>query len=304
MLQQIKTNRDQPSGLMFENLTESLYPTHPYGAVGKRLEDAIPQITRNELIQYYREQMEPDNLVIAVVGNVDSKTTQLRMTALLNALKNKTADAASKAPENFPDVPPLKQNESVEAQKPEQAATWISYGWLAPGISTNRDYITLKVINALLGQGLSSRLFVDLREKQGLAYHVSSLYPSNLKNGSFVMYIGTAPQNQEKVITGFNEQIKRLQADPVTKDELDTVKSKLIGAFALAHESNANQAFYLGLYETLGVGYMFDKHYPELIEQVTPEDIQRVARLYFNQPKVVSIVAPKTVRGADASDAH
>lgn len=293
MLETLKTSRDQPSNLMFEKLTEAMYPDHPYGAVGERLEASLPNISRDDLVNFYHQSLQPENLVISVTGNFDPDQVKAYFQQAVAKLPEFKTFVATN---DFPAVKPLQEDVQVDAQKPEQAASWIAYGWLAPGISRSRDYITLKVINSLLGSGLSSRLFVNLREKQGLAYHVSSLYPSALQQSRFVMYIGTDPRNQEKVQEGFNQEIQRLQTERISEEELDRVKSKLIGSFALAHESNANQAMYLGLYETLGVGYQFDTEYPKLIEQVTAEDIQRVAKTYFNQPKVVTIVAPKTIR--------
>lgn len=292
LLEELKTNRDQPSNLMFEKLTEAMYAGHPYGAIGQRLEASLPDLSREDLVSFYQQQLQPENLVITVTGNFNPQLVTKSFQQILAELPSEEITRYT----TYPDVQPLGDTVQVEAQKPEQAASWVAYGWLVPGISRSRDYITLKVINTLLGSGLSSRLFVDLREKQGLAYHVSSMFPSKLKQSNFVMYIGTDPRNLEKVQEGFNQEIERLKNEPVSPEELESVKSKLIGSFALAHESNANQAFYLGLYETLGVGYQFDTQYPELIKQVTAEDIQRVARTYFNRPKVVSIVSPKSIR--------
>ncbi len=305
-LQRIQTSRDQPSNLMFEKLTEALYPNHPYGAVGSRLEQSLPTLTRDDLVRFYQHSLRPDNLVISVVGRFDPERVKSGFQQILTAIPFQDQPqkvAATPLPKTpFPNVEPLAQDITVMAQKPEQAATWVAYGWHAPGISTDRDYITLKVINTLLGSGLSSRLFVNLREKQGLAYHVSSTFPSMLKTGNFVMYIGTDPKNLPKVEEGFQKEISRLQTESVSSEELEAVKSKLIGSFALAHESNANQAFYQGFYETMGVGYGFDHQYPKLVEQVTSEDVQRVAQQIFSQPKVVTVVAPKAVRKETAHD--
>jgi zinc protease len=300
MLEEIKTNRDQPSNLMFERLTEALYREHPYGAVGDRLEASLPTVTQDDIVNFYHQEFCPQNIVVSVVGNFDPQVAKTSLQQLFSYLPSD----GSMQTAHFQDVTPLKASVESDAQKPEQAASWIAYGWLTPGISTSRDFITLKVINAMLGSGLSSRLFVDLREKQGLAYHVSTLFPSRLEKSNFVMYIGTDPKNMSKVTAGFNQEIKRLQTEPVSTQELDNVKSKLIGMFELGHESNTSQATFIGLYETLGVGYGYDRKYPDLVKQVTSQDIQRVANQYFSQPKVVSIVAPKVVRGDASSSAN
>jgi len=295
-LESIKTSRDEPSNLMFEKLTESLYPSHPYGSVGDRLEASLPGITRKDILSYYQKQLQPHRLVIVVVGNFSPTLVQSDLEQILATLPQNTDMA-----DHFPNVTPLSKPVEVDSKKPRQAAAWVGYGWLAPGISTNTDYATLKVINALLGTGLSSRLFVDLREKQGLAYQVSTQFPSTLKSSRFVMFIGTDPKNVQKVQTGFDMEITRLLDEPVSADELARAKTKLAGLFALSHESNANQAFYMGLYETLGVGYQFDTQYPKLIDQVTSNDITQVSKAIFTTPRVVSIVAPEVARTEDST---
>jgi predicted Zn-dependent peptidase len=146
------------------------------------------------------------------------------------------------------------------------------------------------VLNTLIGSGMSSRLFVDLREKQGLAYVVGSQYPSHKLDSMFTMYIGTDPVNTDKVLLGFKKELQRIQRELVSTKELEEAKSKLIGGFALAHDTNAAQANYLSLYETLGAGYEFDAAYPDLIRQVTEARIRHVARRYFSKPNVLSIV--------------
>jgi zinc protease len=189
-------------------------------------------------------------------------------------------------------VPPLAKSQTVMEEKPSLSAVWMAQGWLVPAIRVQKDYAALKVLNSLVGSGMSSRLFVDLREKQGLAYVVGSMYPSRDQESRFVLYIGTDPVNTDKVQAGFTQEVKRLQTDLVPASELTEAKSKLIGSFALAHDTNINQAYYIGLYETLGVGYRFDKIYPAQINQVTSADIQRVAREYLAGPSVLSLIKP------------
>lgn len=193
-------------------------------------------------------------------------------------------------------VQPLKETVIVRDQKAKQAAAWVGFGWLGPKAEDKQNYVTLKVLNTFLGSGLSSRLFVDLREKRGLAYEVGSLYPSTRERGRFIMYIGTDPKNLTQVLAGFNEEIASLKSKPISNAELNMAKNKLIGQFALAHEGNDDQAFYLGLYEMLGMGYQCDSAYPALIQNVSVSDIQKLSKSLFSAARIESIVAPKTAK--------
>lgn len=291
--QALIANRDNPSSVAFENLTQALYPTHAYGNEGKRVEEALGKITRQDLLDYYNLYFRPQNMVVSIVGNFDPQT----VTNYLNALYPE-CKSCMKSQVEIPTVPPLTESKTVLEEKPSLSAVWMAQGWLTPPIRDQKDYVALKVLNSLVGSGMSSRLFVDLREKQGLAYVVGSMYPSREEQSRFVMYIGTDPVNTEKVKTGFTQEVQRLQTTLVPTAELEEAKNKLIGGFALAHDTNTSQAYYLGLYEALGVGYQFDDSYPKLVAQVTPADIQRVAKQYLTGPSVLSLIKPSTTPAA------
>lgn len=290
--QAIVASRDNPSALAMENLSMALYPNHPYGNVGKRIEPHLSALTREQIQRFYETFFVPSNMVVSVVGNFDPQTvTNYLLSAFPNSLNSRArATGLAKA---APAVSPLPKDEVVEEKKPIKGATWIVQGWLAPSIDSEKDYVAMKVLNSFLGSGMSSRLFVNLREKQGLAYVVSSAYPTLADESNFFLFIGTDPRNRQTVIDGFKKEIERLKTEPLDPQELQEAKDKLRGAFALAHETNNSQAFYLGFYETLGVSYRFDETYPEKIQQVTAEDIRRVATQYFSQPSVLSIVSPQ-----------
>jgi len=238
-------------------------------------------------------------MLAVVVGNFDPETMK---NYLLSATPHTDTDGSptsvkgkeTKAATAVLPVPNLNKSRTVEQDKAKQAATWIAKGWLVPEVKSP-DYVPLKVLNSLLGSGMSSRLFMNLREKQGLAYVVNSLYPTHSEKSRFVLYIGTDPKNYDKVMTGFENEMSRIQTEPVTSEELQDAKDKLAGGFALAHETNGSQAFYLGLYEMMGVGYQYDMTYPKLIQEVTVNDIQRVAQKYFSQPSITSVVKPKSI---------
>jgi len=285
--QALEASRDNPSSLAFENLSLSLYPNHPYGNEGKRVEDNLDKITRQDLLDYYNLYFTPQNMVVSVVGNVDPTTVTNYLSAMYPA-----CNSCGQSKVTVPPVPPLAKDKTTTVERQQLSAVWMAEGWLAPPIRDIKEYAALKVLNSLIGSGMSSRLFVDLREKQGLAYVVGSMYPTREQNSRFVIYIGTDPVNNDKVQAGFKQEVQRLKTDLVPQDELNEAKSKLIGGFALAHDTNLNQAFYLGLYESIGAGYEFDASYPQLIQQVTPADVQQIALKVFNSPSVLSLVKP------------
>jgi zinc protease len=290
--QSILANQDNPSSIAMENFTDGVYPNHPYGNVGKRIEPHLKDISQESVRAFYQSQFQPQNMIVSVVGNFDPATVKnyLKSSMPEPTVSSNTPPISTTTKPSL-NLAPITKETVIDEHKPIKGATWIVKGWQVPAIG-NRDYAALKILNSYLGTGMSSQLFVNLREKQGLAYVVSSAYPTLAQAGHFFMFIGTDPKNRETVLKGFETEIDQLKNTAISPEALKAAKDKMIGGFALAHETNASQAFYLGFYETMGVGYQFDAQYPSLLEKVTSADIQRVAQTYFSQPNVLSIVSP------------
>ncbi|MEM0951129.1 MAG: pitrilysin family protein [Cyanobacteria bacterium P01_H01_bin.74] len=304
LVQAIVASEDTPATVVLNNLRMALYPNHPYGNVGARVKHALPQISRASLLKYYEDYFQPSNMVVSVVGHFnEAAVINFFNNLLLKEKQQGPSIALSKGADHLRDtarqlkVKPLEAEKTVIKKRPKLSALWISQGWLMPPLSETKAYVTVKLINTILGQGMSSRLFTELREKHGLAYAVGSFYPTLAQDSYFATYIGTDPKNKAQVIQGLRAEINRLKTSLVSEKELAEAKSKLVGSFALAHENNASQAFYLGLYEVLGKGHQFDKQYPELVKSITSADIRATAKKYFSQPRVLSAIEPKVESG-------
>lgn len=285
MINGIKATEDSPLSYSFQNLYMKLFKDHPYGDVGQKVIDELPTITRDDIVQFYKKYYVPSNMVIATVGNVSEDIVK----RYIEQSWTEPADPADFQTNRK--LVPLSENVTIKEPKKTEAA-WVSMGWIAPDVES-KDYAALKVLDSLLSGGLSARLPKAFREEKPLAYNVGSFYPSRIDDSMFVMYIGTAPKNINIVLDGFKDQIKRLKEELVSEEELEQVKQKIIGKFALAHETNSQQAFYLGFYECAGVGHQFDEKYPQLIKEVTADQVMAVAKEVFNKPYILSVVAPK-----------
>ncbi|MFH0702719.1 MAG: pitrilysin family protein [bacterium] len=288
IIQSIKSSRDEPFSEAFEKFNRIIYPEHPYGYVGEVLEKSLPLISRENVLDFYKKSFVPENMVISVSGKVDHESLKEKFSAFFQKSDSKGINLNN----NLTKFKPLKQNEFTCVKK-DTAAAWMILGWTANGILQDKEYASFKIINAILGNGLSSRLFVNLREKQGLAYAIGSIYSARLDNSFFVLYIGTEPKNIKSVKNSFLEEINEIKNKSVNEEELNETKQKLIGKFALSQETNQQRAHNLGLFEILGKGYKFNYEYPDLINSITAKDIMETANKYFNNPYAISIVAPK-----------
>jgi hypothetical protein len=189
---------------------------------------------------------------------------------------------------------PNRQTTVIERQVdqvPQVVPSMVMLGYLASSVQS-ADFATLKLLNTYLGNGLSSRLFVELREKRGLAYEVSAFYPTRLDTSNFVVYMGTAPENTALAVEGLRAEVDRLCTTELSSDELQSCKNKLLGQYALGKQTNAQLAQVFGWYETLGLGIEFDTRFQEQVSNVTPEMAQQAACRYFIEP-YLSLVGPE-----------
>lgn len=301
-LQSIRSQREQPFAIAFAELRSAMYADHPYALSTLGTEESVATLTRQDLQDYHRTHLRPDNLVVTLVGCLDPAQAIAQFEASFGDWQN--PDTPIRRP-TMPTVTPRPHRVGV-AQETQQSIVML--GYLAPSVvastppettepsaittSPLQDYAALKLLNTYLGNGLSSRLFVELREKRGLAYDVSAFYPTRVDTSQFVTYIGTAPQNTETALAGLKFEVDRLMEHCLEAEELETAKSKLLGQYALGKQTNAQIAQVLGWYEAIGLGTDFDVVFPALIEAVTAEGARETARRYFRDP-YVSVVGPQ-----------
>ncbi len=139
---------------------------------------------------------------------------------------------------------------------------------------------------------MSSRLFLELRDKKGLAYTVRSNYETYSKGACFSVYIGTEPKNIKVALAGFKEEIDKIKTELVSDLELENAKNSIIGKRLFLTETNMQQANMAGLYEIENLGYDYESKLIEKIKKVKKEDIQNIAKKYLNENAVLSILAP------------
>lgn len=283
-LQNILSQKEQPFNVGFNQLREMMYGEHPYGVSTLGMAETVSNLTSFDLKEYHQTYFRPDNLVISLAGKISKE-------AAINIVEKVFGDwqAPSKPIANL-DLFPIANKPHEKRINQDTQQSILMLGYLAPEVKSN-DYAIIKLLSTYLGNGLSSRLFVELREKRGLAYDVSAFYPTRLDTSQFVVYMGTSPQNTQIGIEGLEKEVKRLCHEELTQQELQTAKNKLLGQYALGKQTNAEFAQIYGWYETLGLGIEFDQEFQDKITQVTPDLAQKVAYNYFKMP-YLSIVGP------------
>ena len=285
-IQAIKRSKDEPLNIAVDGYKSLIFENSPYSVSNDILEKSIPTITQADVSEYYNSIFAPDNMVISINGNVDKEKT---LETFSKILKSKKAEKF--VYENYANKIPYNQSpKSICKQIKDLKTDWILLGWQTSGVTDLKDYAALDIINTILGTGMDSRLFKNMRDKEGLAYQIGSEFAPNVLRGAFVTYIGTNPENLECAKQKMLEEVFRFKTEFVGTKELEDAKDKLIGHYIIAQETNLDKAATIGWFETSGRGYEFNDKYKELINSITESDIIEVANKYFNNNYVMSVV--------------
>lgn len=302
-MQAIRSQQEQPFSLAFDQLRRIMYYEHPYALSSLGTEETVAQLHREDLQDYHQRHFRPDNIVISLSGRIQPEAAIALITQVFGDWHPPTTPLPSLT------LPPINSCPIRAAIAQETQQSIVMLGYLAPAIGhesrldaitgeqpfvPSPDYIALKLLNSYLGNGLSSRLFVELREKRGLAYEVSAFYPTRLEPAQFVVYMGTAPENTAIALEGLQAEVDRLCAKPLDEEEIEAARNKLLGQYALGKQTNAQIAQTFGWYETLGLGIQFDADFQAQIAAVTAEAAQAAATRYLTLP-YISLVGPAAV---------
>ncbi|MBR8833678.1 MAG: insulinase family protein [Stigonema ocellatum SAG 48.90 = DSM 106950] len=291
-LQDIRSQQEQPFAIAFEQLQQTMYQNHPYAMSALGDETTMSRLCRTDLVQYHQTHFRPDNVVISIAGRV---TVADGIALVEEVFGDWQAPTDQPLPIlNLPDIK-VEPQHTITPQSTQQSIVML--GYLGPSVHS-ADYAPLKLLSTYLGNGLSSRLFVELREKRGLAYDVSALYPTRLFPASFIVYMGTAPENTKLAISGLRAEVDLLYTTQLEEDSLQAAKNKILGQYALGKQTNGQIAQIYGWYEILGLGIDFDRQFQELVADVSAADAIAAACRYLREPYVSLVGQEASVNSA------
>jgi len=277
---------DSPRAKVVDTYYKEIFKNHPYGNTNTMILENIDKITKEEVLETYNTYIQSGKKIISIVGDIDITEAEKLINKALGDLPNTDKVATKTEP------PVLIEDKSIDTIKPDANQAHIIRGWLAETINSE-DYPALLLLNIILGaSGLSSRLFLELRDKKGLAYVVRSCYETYLQCANFYIYIATEPKNIEVSLAGFEEEINKIKTVPVSEEELQNAKNNLFGRWAYSRETNNNQSVIYANYGIMGLGFDFNEQLRERVKAITPDDIQRCANKCFNGKSVTSILKP------------
>lgn len=277
---------DSPRAKIIDSYYKNIYEGHNYGYTNTVILENLKNLKKQDIIDAYAAIVENSKKVAAFVGDLDFEKVK-------SAIDEKLGDitpSVNKLP--YLKKPVLSETKKVELIQQDLNQAHILKGWIVD-TADSYDFAAISLLNIILGaSGLSSRLFLELRDKKGLAYVVRSAYDVARLSANFSIYIATEPNNIETSLKGFEEEIQKIKTVLVSEEELENAKNNIFGKWAFISETNSQQAHWLAHYGVMGFGYDFHKKAVEKIKKITPQDIMDCANKYFNDTYVLTVLKP------------
>jgi predicted Zn-dependent peptidase len=282
ILEEILMHADEPADLVHEAFSEAMFPEHPLGREVLGEEKTIKAMAREAIAAFHAHHYRPGNMVMAAAGQIDHDE-------VVAAIERRfRGQPGGEPPARIsPSAPPRRL--SVVHRPTEQAHVVVG----VPSLDRNhQDRYALAVLNHVLGGGMSSRLFQEIREKRGLAYSVYSYREAYQDAGSLAVYAGTAPARVHDVLGLIHAELDRVLANGVTQREVDVAKGHLAGTLAIGLEDSAARMSRIGRAQLVHGEVLTIDEVNAHVNAVGLEDVARVAASGLSGERVLAVVGP------------
>ena len=268
ILEEIAMHEDAPDELVHDLFFRRLWNGHPLGRPVLGFNETIGGVERDRVADYWQERYAPSNLVVAAAGNLDHDFLARRVDELFSTREGPRTSRTGPAPQTTFGV-------NVHKRPTEQAHIVLG----CQGLSRHsEDRHALAVVDTILGGGMSSRLFQEVREKRGLAYSVYSYRALFADTGSFAVYAGTTPQNAETVIDIVRDEISSVVTDGITEAEFARAKGHVRGSLVISSEDPGSRMNRLGKQQLTTGEILSIDELIDIFDRLELDEVQRVAR--------------------------
>ena len=284
ILEELKMYMDQPQDYVHSLFEEIMWPGHPLGRDIIGTMESVSATTRDDLVSYLAEHYRLPNLVIGLTGAMDHDDSRrlVEQRLLLPAAPDGSGYLPAPGPLERPQVRLLQK----ETEQAHICLGTRALSYLDP------DRYALDLLNTLLGEGMSSRLFLEVREKRGLAYDVHSYSSKHSDGGYFAVYMGVDPKKTEEALDAVLAELHKVADQVVPNEELTKVQEFTKGRLRLGLESTNSLASWLCQQELLMDEVKTVDEVVALYGSVTAADVQRVAQSVLRQPLQLAVIGP------------
>jgi zinc protease len=289
----IRQDQDNPAVRASETLMACLYPDgHPYGRPTKGSIEIVEALTRDQLVRHHAERFAPAASSVVVVGDVDTVRARNVVASVFDGWNRPPAPEIP-----LPPLTPSRGRRRRVVPMMNKAQADIAYGFVTIR-RRDRDYYACWLMNNVFGQySIGGRLGDSIRERQGMAYYVSSALDANVAEGPLAIRAGISPANVDRAIASIDQEITAIVTEGITQKELDDSRRYLVGSIPRALETNAAIANFLQTAEFFDLGLDYDARLPDLLGAVTLDQANAAARRLLDVNCATVVIAGPYVDG-------
>ena len=277
VLEEIKMEADQPEFVLHESFISNFWKGHALGKPILGTRETVKKFTQPMVLDFYNRIYSSKNVLITAAGNLGHQEMVNLVAEKFSALPNRGLASAGSIPKTHAPLI-LKKKDSLQQ-------VHIALGVPAYPLAHELRF-PLYILNTVLGGGMSSRLFQNIREKQGLAYAVYSELNLFSDTGCFTIYAGTAPETSKQVVTSVVSELKQLKNELISEEELRRSKDHLKGSLMLSLESTSSRMSNLARQELYFKRFMSLDEMLDCIESVTRDEVQKIAEEFFQSDSI------------------
>ncbi|MCM2279420.1 MAG: insulinase family protein [Oligoflexia bacterium] len=295
ILQEISMVEESPEELVHDVFFEKIYGRHGLGRPILGTEASVRRMKRGDLLRFFRKHYRPDQVIVSVAGNVTHQAVKKKLGRLARgAWPGRQYQAPSRRKLGFAPAPSLREGRWWMVRPTEQVH--LVWGVEGPTYSS-RDRFAAFLLNVHLGGGMSSSLFQEIREKNGLAYTVYSNLSPHIDSGVFSIYAACGMKQVPLCLKLIEECVHKLKKELLTPEELQVIKDNLKGTILLSSDSSESRMSSIARNELFLGAYVPPEEVCRQIDAVTPQDVRRVARKLLREGKrCILALGPKPPR--------
>ena len=278
LIASIRSKRESSFALAYEEVMKRTYSGHPYSKLPYGTVESVSSLGLDDLKVWFSENFIPEGSILSLCGELKG----------IEKVLVEFEDFETKPIKlNYFDCQMAESSESVIKREGSQQS-FILVALNAPSVE-GEDYPTYKLLNTILGEGIGSLLFQELREKRGYAYSTGSLFLTRKSSGRLLVYIGTSPDKEEEVKRELHFLLDNLP-EFITDERIRRAKEYFKGSYLLDHELRSKRAWYNGFWEVLGKGYGYDREFVERVLSADREELLRAASELSKSPRFTVVV--------------
>jgi predicted Zn-dependent peptidase len=278
IFEEINMVEDTPQELILDLYMERFWKGHPLGQPISGTKESVANISRNDVRKFFKKNYNASSIVIAVAGNV-------RHQKVVRLAERYFGRLEPGSPAN-PGPPPKTHAGRHIRKKANLEQTHICLGTVSPPVASEERYCS-HLLSNILGGGMSSRLFQNIREKRGLVYSIYSMLNLYHDAGSLAIYAGTAPENASEVVELVLKELGRLKTQLVSSQELKRAKENVKGSVMLSLESSSSRMTHLAQQMIYYGRYYQPEEILEAVERVTAREIRNLANKSFDSSSLM-----------------